>query len=173
VSRGSLIDLLAVSLGCATRVWGVKCGVWAVKCSVWSFKCDEGSRGYEVWRVECEVWRVDCGVRCGKYEVWSVECGVRGLVCLSLSDRTDKPYSCHARQVAPFDFAAWQEACQSMFPKTLANLLEGKPAKMPKRFVETWQGFDHLPREQKHLACASQILAIFLLYCVPHCSTLQ
>jgi hypothetical protein len=34
VSRGSLIDLLAVSLGCATRVWGVKCGVWAVKCCV-------------------------------------------------------------------------------------------------------------------------------------------
>ena len=46
VSRGSLIDLLAVSLGCATRVWGVKCGVWAVKCCVWSLKCDEGSRGY-------------------------------------------------------------------------------------------------------------------------------
>ena len=34
VSRGSLIDLLAVSLGCATRVWGVKCGVWSVKCCV-------------------------------------------------------------------------------------------------------------------------------------------
>ena len=56
-----------------------------------------------------------------------------------------------------------------MFPKTLANLLEGKPAKMPKRFVETWQGFDHLPREQKHLACASQILAIFFAIL---CSTL-
>ena len=34
VSRGSLIDLLAVSLGCATRVWGVKCGLWGVKCCV-------------------------------------------------------------------------------------------------------------------------------------------
>lgn len=73
--------------------------------------------------------------------------------------RTDKPCACFARQAKHFDFTAWQEACQEMFPKTLANLLEGKAAKIPKRFVETWQGFDRLPREQKHLASVSQILA--------------
>ncbi|CAL1167693.1 unnamed protein product [Cladocopium goreaui] len=69
-----------------------------------------------------------------------------------------------AANVAPFDFAAWQEACQSMFPKTLANLLEGKPAKMPKRFVETWQGFDHLPREQKLKAMSEVGLYIVMHY---------
>jgi len=72
-------------------------------------------------------------------------------------DRTDKLCTRHARQALPFDFTAWQEACQNMFPKTLANLLEGKSVKMPKRFVETWKGFDRLLREQKHLAAFLQL----------------
>ena len=44
-----------------------------------------------------------------------------------------------------------------MFPKTSANLLEGKSVKMPKRFVETWKDFDRLLREQKHLAAFLQL----------------
>ena len=54
----------------------------------------------------------------------SVGLTAQKFICRVWACAHDTPCARHARQALPFDFTAWQEACQNIFLETLANLFE-------------------------------------------------